>query len=56
MPERTVSITTPGIDNPYGTYTALYGSPRTNKVPAKKTKKNPIKGKTKKKTTKRKGY
>lgn len=65
MPDRTVSTTPPGVQNPYGTYIPLYGSHRMNEMYANAagdysvkggSKKKATKKVKKKKTTKRKGY
>ena len=49
MPDRTVSTTPPGVQNPYGTYTPLYGSHRMNEMYANAANDYSVKGGSKKK-------
>ena len=55
MPDRTVSTTAPGVENPYGTYTTLYGPHRMNEMYANPSNDYSVRGSSKKKgTTKKK--
>jgi len=54
MPDRTVSTTPPGVQNPYGTYTALYKSHRMGEMYANAANDYSVKGGSKKKATTKK--
>ena len=54
MPDRTVSTTAPGVENPYGTYTTLYGPHRMSEMYANASNDYSVRGGSKKKATTKK--
>ena len=60
MPDNTVRTTSPGVQNPYGNYTALYRAHRMSEMYANAANDYSVKGGSKKKAatkqTPKKGY